>query len=111
LKKLEGGDSDASSIRRWIHSNTLLDLLDYALLPLVGLCSWCIAIICCHLTQARNCHLNLCSRSILSNLKGSYCDNRPSGMSQCGYQPSMFTIYSTSPGLRHIENPMDMNSC
>ncbi|KAK5964398.1 hypothetical protein GCK32_016019 [Trichostrongylus colubriformis] len=42
---------------------------------------------------------------------GSYNESRPLGSSQCGYQSSMFTIYSSSPGLRHIENPLDMNSC
>uniref|UniRef100_A0A7I4Y9W9 RNA polymerase I-specific transcription initiation factor RRN3 n=1 Tax=Haemonchus contortus TaxID=6289 RepID=A0A7I4Y9W9_HAECO len=41
---------------------------------------------------------------------GSYSDNHPSGFSQCGNQSSMFTIYSSSPGLRHLDSPIDMNS-
>ncbi|KAK6056477.1 RNA polymerase I specific transcription initiation factor RRN3 [Cooperia oncophora] len=36
---------------------------------------------------------------------GSYSESRPTGLPQCG---PMFTIYSSSPGLRHIENTMDM---
>ncbi|VDO57962.1 unnamed protein product [Haemonchus placei] len=48
--------------------------------------------------------------SVLRNSQISSSDNHPSGFSQCGNQSSMFTIYSSSPGLRHLDSPIDMNS-
>ncbi|KAK6018560.1 RNA polymerase I specific transcription initiation factor RRN3 [Ostertagia ostertagi] len=153
LKKLEGGDLDASFIRRWIHLNTLLDLLDCAFAAISRSLQ---LVYCNHLLpfdagtklpfepmfpfdsfKLKSSITLVCSQmrrfsplaedksevsSVLRSSRistsvnednmdfleeddmiiGSYSDTRPSGVPQCGYQPSMFTIYSTSPGLRHI---------
>ncbi|KIH61562.1 RNA polymerase I specific transcription initiation factor RRN3 [Ancylostoma duodenale] len=40
-------------------------------------------------------------------IMGSYSARTPV-MTQCGTQPPMFTIYSSSPGLRHFDNPFIM---
>lgn len=46
---------------------------------------------------------------VIHPISGSYADRGAEAAPCGGNQPSMFTIYSTSPGLRQFENSMNMS--